>query len=307
MSRGDRAALVGARLYLPEEWIDDPKRCRQAGIPEAEQTFRTKNQMARELIAEATANGVEFGWVAFDAGYGRDQDLLAELEAQGKFFMADVDSGQLVWLERPEAEDRPGNLREAGARPVDGIRRLDPGRPREVVLRQGENGKVKAEVQCRRVWIWPESAAKPLGVWLVISRLAHGKIKFSLSNAPVDTSWEDLACRQGQRFFIERCFEDSKSNLGMAEYQIRKWRAWHRHMVLVAVAGLFVMRERAEVRDHSPLTSVRDVVELIAWYFTGPRSQDEVVQLIHQRHARREKTRRTKLRLQRKREKMDMS
>lgn len=176
-----------------------------------------------------------------------------------------------------------------------------------MVLRQGENGKVKVQVQCRRVWIWPESFPKPLGVWLVISRLAHGKIKFSLSNAPVDTSWEELARRQGQRFFIERCFEDAKSDLGMAEYQVRKWRAWHHHMVMVALAGLFVMRERAEVGSSSPLTSVRDVVELIAWYFTAPRSQEEVVRIIHQRHARREKVRQSKLRLQREREKIDLS
>lgn len=218
LSRGERAALIGARLYLPEEWTDDPERCTKAGVPEADQGFQTKNQLARELIAEASANGAEFGWVAFDAGYGREQHLLVELDAQGKFFMADVESDQLVWLERPAGEERPARLREAGARPVDGIRRLDPGRPREVVLRQGENGKVKVQVQCRRVWIWPESFPKPLGVWLVISRLAHGKIKFSLSNAPVDTSWEELARRQGQRFFIERCFEDAKSDLGMAEY-----------------------------------------------------------------------------------------
>ncbi|MFM8360799.1 MAG: IS701 family transposase [Verrucomicrobiota bacterium] len=96
LSRGERAALIGARLYLPEEWTGDSERCTKAGVPEADQGFQTKNQLARELIAEASANGAEFGWVAFDAGYGREQHLLVELDAQGKCFMADVESDQLV-------------------------------------------------------------------------------------------------------------------------------------------------------------------------------------------------------------------
>jgi SRSO17 transposase len=63
-----RATLTGSRLYLPEEWVKDRARCLAAGIPAEEIRFRTKLELARELVAEALANGLEFGWVGVDAG-----------------------------------------------------------------------------------------------------------------------------------------------------------------------------------------------------------------------------------------------
>src|SRR5436305_1004760 len=54
---GTRAALIGARLYLPKEWIEDPARCKAAGIPQGQVQARTKIDLARELIEEAIAHG----------------------------------------------------------------------------------------------------------------------------------------------------------------------------------------------------------------------------------------------------------
>jgi SRSO17 transposase len=48
-----------------------------------------------------------------------------------------------------------------------------------------------------------------------------------LSNAAADTAWERLAYRQTQRFWIERAFQDAKSELGMADYEVRGWKGWH--------------------------------------------------------------------------------
>ena len=63
-----RATFTGCRLYLPEEWVQDPARCLAAGIPAAEIRLRTKLEWARELVEEALANGLEFRWVGGDAG-----------------------------------------------------------------------------------------------------------------------------------------------------------------------------------------------------------------------------------------------
>ena len=68
------AAPVDARLYLPKEWTDDPSRCTEAGIPESEQVFRTKDELAVEIISHARQQGLKFGWVAADAGYGKSPE-----------------------------------------------------------------------------------------------------------------------------------------------------------------------------------------------------------------------------------------
>ena len=49
-------AFVDRDLYVPESWITDRPRCREAGIPETV-TFRTKPQLAQAMLARALAGG----------------------------------------------------------------------------------------------------------------------------------------------------------------------------------------------------------------------------------------------------------
>jgi hypothetical protein len=53
---------IDRRLYLPEDWTDDPERRTGAGIPETVR-FRTKPEMALEMIQSATEAGVPYTWV----------------------------------------------------------------------------------------------------------------------------------------------------------------------------------------------------------------------------------------------------
>jgi hypothetical protein len=104
-----------------------------------------------------------------------------------------------------------------------------------------------------------------------------GEIKVSWTNAPKATSIEELAYMQGQRHWIERAFQDCKSQLGMADYEVRKWRGWHHHMAMVALAALFLLKERVEHEDSAPLLSARDIVELLAFYLPRRRRKEEDV------------------------------
>jgi SRSO17 transposase len=58
---------------------------------------------------------------------------------------------------------------------------------------------------------------------------------------------------QRQRYWVERVFEDAKSECGMADYQVRKWSAWHHHMALVMMAMLFMLTEKIHHKDTYPL------------------------------------------------------
>lgn len=111
--------------------------------------------------------------------------------------------------------------------------------------------------------------------WLLISKDQGGEIKYCAT--PHHHAQATLAKHQGQRHFIERNFQNSKSHLGMATYQVRKWRARHRHMAMVALAGLFVMEERLYHKPTDPLLSTRDVVKILDWNFRSSLTLQSIV------------------------------
>jgi SRSO17 transposase len=78
--------------------------------------------------------------------------------------------------------------------------------------------------------------------WLLLRNDANHKIKYALSNASADTSMKELVRVSGARWPIERCFQENKSELGLDHYEHRSWTAWHRHMRLVSLAQLFLLR-----------------------------------------------------------------
>lgn len=63
---------------------------------------------------------------------------------------------------------------------------------------------------------------------------------------------------------MERAFEDAKSECGMADYQVRKWNAWHHHMALVMMAMLFMLSERTMHEDTYPMLSRSDIEDLLS-------------------------------------------
>ena len=100
---------------------------------------------------------------------------------------------------------------------------------------------------------------------------------------------EELAYMQGQRHWIERAFEDAKSPLGMADYEVRKWRGWHHHMAMIALARLFLLKERVEHEASAPMWSARDIVELLAFYLPRRRrNEEEVISDLVRRHRQRQ-------------------
>jgi SRSO17 transposase len=300
LTHGHRVALVGARLFLPEEWTKDEARMTEVGVPKEQQVYKTRNELAWDLIQQAQTDGLEFGWVGMDAAYGRDQNLLLKTAGAGLKFVADVDVSQLVWAKRPEGQVRPQKIKESGAVRVDALWKAGKSQAVRQTIRSGENGTLTVRFWSRRVWIWPSESEIPMGVWLLMSLRSDGELKYSLSNAPTETPQAELAARQAQRFFIERAFQDGKSELGMGQYQARKWRAWEHHMALVGAAMLFALKERVEAQATSPLTSVRDVVEMVSWHFLKPRTSDEVATAIFKRHERRRRVSECKARRSRK-------
>lgn len=286
---GDHSALVGSRLFLPQQWVEDRDRCLKAGVPEEKIVAHTKIDLARELVDQAQEHKMRFTCVSFDAFYGRDSGFLRWLDEKELIYCGDLPADTLMFDKRPLCAKRPEKMRQAAGRVDDLAERFSADlNPTSIPLREGENGLVQFDVWAVRVWVWPAAAQEPLERWLIVSRDEKRGLKYSISNAPGDTPIERLASWQRGRYFVERTFQDGKSHAGMAQYQARGWNAWRHHMALVALALLFMMEQRLLLSQTAPLLSASDLVELLDWHLTSYRSKKDVIEAIENRHRQRE-------------------
>lgn len=159
-------------------------------------------------------------------------------------------------------------------------------------LRKTSRGLLKVRIFRKTVYV-RDGESNKVKHWSLIATQSMGDnadIKISLTNAPNRTTLKRLGWMQRQRYWIERVFEDTKSECGMADYQVRKWSAWHHHMALVMMAMLFMTYERIHHKDTYPLLSCADIEELLAHFL--PRrdvTREEVILQLEQRHIQRQK------------------
>lgn len=303
LARGSSSTLIDTRLYLPKEWVQDRQRSLAAGVPASEVVLKSKADLAFEMVVQARQNGVRFSWVGTDGGYGKDPAFLRRLADHGEVFVAEVHRDQSIYLEDPApcvperktpCAKKPTRLEaQSAAQRVDAWAQAQPPeRWQKVAVRSGSKGELRVEALHDRVWLWDGSEQKARFWHLVATRELGSpeKIKYALSNAPAETSLERLVHMQRQRFWIERSFEDGKSESGLADYQVRGWRAWHHHMALVMMAMLFMLEEKLSHEESHPLLSCSDIEVLLAHFL--PRRDvtvEEVVRQMEARHQARQK------------------
>jgi SRSO17 transposase len=301
LNLGPRSTLLDNRLYLPKEWVSDPDRCEEAKIPKACRVLKTKSELALEMVRHQRRIGVRFSWVNGDGGYGKDPALLRSLEDDGEVFMMDVHRNQRIYLEDPKPQrverkgkkGRSSRQLQAQCAPIkveDWAKAQDKDSWKRVSVRESTKGQLRVEILHRRVWLWDGKEERARHWHLIVRREVKRpkEIKYSLSNAPSDTTPQRLAQMQAQRYWIERHFEDGKGEAGLAHYQTRGWTAWHRHMTLVAMAMLFMMEERLLQQHAYPLLSCSDIESLLAHFLPRrDRTRDEVIRQMEIRHKKR--------------------
>jgi SRSO17 transposase len=295
--------LINTRLYLPECWTEDDERCEKAGIPKVNRLHNTKPQLGLEMLKADMATGVRFGWVGGDGLYGHGYEFSYAVDDLGLTFLFDVHSDQSVYLEEPAIfvpEKKPGRgrtptLPKTDAQPItvntyqEG---LCEGDWQEVAVRDTTKGVLTLSMHVRRVWVWDQQERQARCWTLVISRnKADHRLKYGLSNADVGTTpIERFAYMQAQRYWVERAFQDAKSELGMSDYQVRKWNGWYHHMALVILAMSFIVRERLLNRIDYPVLSCRDVrLLIIALLSRDKQLVDKRLQQMKTRHQQRQK------------------
>src|SRR5215218_3068247 len=234
-------AFIDRELYLPEEWTEDKERREQAGVPE-QIGMRTKPQLAREMLKRAFDAGVCAGWVTGDTIYGSARRLRMFLEERGVPFVLGVKSDESLWT----LEERgPGQLRAEkiaeGVKPED-WRRLSAG-----AGSKGERLYEWALLELFRLQLSEEERYG--GHWLLVRRNVEDpkELAYYVVFAPIrEHQLEELVRVAGTRWRIESCFEEAKDGFGLAEYEVRKWDGWHRHVTLSLLAHAFVSVMRSK-------------------------------------------------------------
>lgn len=302
LGRGEHMALTDFRLYLPESWAADDARCTKAKIPEEHRVYQPKWKQALEMVTHAREIGLRYGWVGVDSLYGSNAAFLNELEDMGEKFMVDIKKTTKLWTSPPILQtSAPGRGRPSkGPKPRPdntaqhvSVEKLVAGNfqtgHRIVSYRQGQKGKLTTRLWVCRVWCWEKGWETPRARLLVVRRDADGSFKYSLTNFTIEESWERLGWIQGQRYWIEHAFHEAKSQIGMAQYQVRVWKGWHHHISLACLALLFTVQMRHQTHGELPLLSTRDITELLDFYL--PRrglTEAEVHAQIRQRHRQRQ-------------------
>jgi len=309
---GHRSTLIDERLYLPCVWTDDVERCKRAGIPEQDRVFKTKLELALEMVDAAVENQINFDWVGGDGLYGHNYEFSREIEARDLLFTLDVHKDQQVYLLEPElfiadkqsGRGRPPSRYQTLAKPVRVdvyAKQLSVDEWEKIRIRKTTKGWLKAWIHCVEIWVWDGIESKARRRTLIIRKTIGNngqalELKYSLSNGTLEKyDKEQFAYMQAQRYWVERNFDDAKNELGMSDYQVRKWAGWHHHHAIVLMALLFMLKEQIDHEADYPLMSVADarkmVLVLIAQTIIPPQtSLKNEINKMNIRHLKRKKS-----------------
>lgn len=225
--------LVDRELYLPEEWAENPTRRAEAHVPEPT-AFQTKPGLAQQMLERAFASGLSCAWVTADSIYGGARSLRLWLEAREQPFVLGVAKNEALWCGWQQL--RAEHL--AAAVPAEAWQRLSCG--------DGAKGP--------RLYDWtlvslPRllQSQSLLHALLVRRSLADpSELAYYVVYAPADVTLPMLVQVAGQRWKVEECFELAKTEVGLADYEVRHWEGWYRHITLSLWALAFLTVIRAQ-------------------------------------------------------------
>ena len=227
LNNGDFASLVDARLCLPQDWSENPARCDEAGIPEEQRTFKTKLDLALEIVKHQISSGISFDFIGADGYYGNDANFADEIDKLGYLYMLDIHSDQTMFIDRPELviPERRTNKGRAPTKlkaTVPGLSvmaymsTLTPNQWNKLTVRNTAKGKLTGYYHFAKVFIWNKATDRIERRLLVIRKTFSGKqdveIKFSFTNANLEQyTPQAIAYMQAQRFFVEHvCLESTQ-------------------------------------------------------------------------------------------------
>jgi len=219
-------AFLDRALYLPKSWTGDASRRAEAGVPESVR-FATKGALAKAMLQRAFAAGVPATWVVGDTVYGTDRGLRPWLEAERQAYVLAVPKTHRGWLgDRQEPAERA--MAQVAA---EAWARLSAG--------EGSQGPRWYD------WAWLRlDGPRPAGWdrWLLARRSPSdpSELAYYRVFAPTETPLAEVVRAAGSRWAIEEGFEQAKSEVGLDQYEVRRWEAWQRHITFALLAHAYL-------------------------------------------------------------------
>jgi len=281
---GVRAWMLGAALYLPEEWLT-PEARQRARIPAAIR-FQEKWRLALTLLRQIRAAGFQVTAVLGDAEFGDNATLRRTLHRLKLPYALGISSTLTVFRGTPRVgvpRRKPGR-----SRPPTRLQLTDDSRPeavrviaaallprawRRVTWRNGTNRPWAAHFAALRVTPAHGWRARRLApeVWLLFERDlgATPRVKAYLVSLPATASLRSLVHMAHQRWAIEQQYEELKDELGLDHFEGRSFVGWHRHVVLTAMAYSWLQdaRRRAGARLPSLPVARAVITEILTAHF----------------------------------------
>jgi SRSO17 transposase len=225
-------AFLDRELYLPQSWIADAARRQTAGVPDAA-IFHTKPGLARRMLARAFAAGVPAAWVTGDEVYGNDGGFRRWLEGEPRSYVLAVARSHMVWGDgfvQRRVEALVADLPLAAWHCI--------------AVGAGSKGPRVYDWACGRLSYVTEPG---WAQWLLVRRSVSNpaELAFYRVFAPADTTLSEMARVAGTRWSIEEGFERAKGEVGLDQYEVRRYAAWYRHITLCLLAHAFLEVTRA--------------------------------------------------------------
>jgi SRSO17 transposase len=259
LANHDASLPVAYRLYLPKAWAEDDARRRKAKVPE-DITFKTKPEIALDLVRWAHEIGLPGKLALMDAAYGNDSRLRAGVTELGMAYVAGIQAQTLVWKPGVRPGLQPKKGRRDAPNTTTSVKELALSLKakawRTVEWREGTNELLSSRFARVLVHVASshERSGKAAREWLLIEwpEGDDAPTKYWLSTLPSSVTFCDLVDAAKLRWRIERDYQELKQEVGLGHYEGRGWRGFHHHATLCIAAYGFLISERETIPPSGP-------------------------------------------------------
>jgi SRSO17 transposase len=263
-------ALIDKRLYLPEKWFTEEYEARRkkCKLP-SDFVFKTKPQLAAEMLKEFTEKQqLPFRYILADSVYATSPEFIDVAESLVDVtYMVQMPSNTKCWLKRPATIQK--SYQYGGKHRIKRVITDQATAPTTFtdfasnlakvfwyrrIVSEGTKGPIEYEFTRRQVILCKDNQPTRT-VWLLVRRsiTAEPEYSYFISNASTSVLLKTLVWLSGLRWSIEQCFEETKTELGMDHYEVRKFPGWHHHMLTCMMAHFFLWHQKIRLGKKSAI------------------------------------------------------
>ena len=255
-------------MFVPEKWFKEPfeEKRKKCNFPE-DLSFMTKPQLAVEMLDDIIDQQIlPVKYITADSIYGNSPEFITAIEKYpDKTYFVNAPSDIRCWLRPPATEEKP--YKYAGETRYKRILKKGEKKPTTVIdlaksinsyfwyrrkVSEGTKGPIEYEFTKRRVTL-SHGDLPTKEVWLIIKRTLGSEPNYSfyISNAPLSSRLALFVWLSGVRWPIEQCFEEKKNELGMDQYEVRKYTGWNHHMLICMLSLFFLWHLKIQLGKKS--------------------------------------------------------